>query len=229
MNPVENRIQSAQGLVRALAIKAYSRAPSGVSLDDLIGYGQLGLAEAANKYADDSQAHFVTFAYRRIRGAIFDGMAQMTGWSRSQQRRLKYEEAAAEEMEQQAREAGTPEAETLAQRCEWLVETARRLATVRLASELSESGDLTVDHRQGIPDENVAENELVGLLRRSIEDLPEPEASVVRAFYFEGVTLTEVAKRYDKDKSWASRAHSRAIAQLTVTLRAATGEESVSC
>lgn len=229
MNPVEMRIQSAQGLVRALAIKAYSRAPQGVSLDDLIGYGQLGLAEAANNYTDDSSAHFVTFAYRRIRGAIYDGMAQMTGWSRSQQRKIKYQEAAAEEMEQRARESGSVESETLAQQCEWLAETARRLATVRLASEISETGDISVDYRQGRPDERAEEGEVLAKLRAAIDELPDPEVTVVKSFYFEGVTLTEVAKQHGKDKSWASRVHSRAIAKLSASLRSAVGEESVCC
>ena len=54
------------------------------TLDDLIAYGQLGLAEAAQKFDAESGVRFTTFAYYRVRGAIYDGVSKMNWTSRAQ-------------------------------------------------------------------------------------------------------------------------------------------------
>jgi RNA polymerase sigma factor for flagellar operon FliA len=46
-------------------------------LDDLVGYGMVGLVLAARSYRADRGASFATYAGWRVRGAILDGMRQM--------------------------------------------------------------------------------------------------------------------------------------------------------
>ena len=230
MNDVQELFESSQGLVRSLALKAHARAPSSVALDDLIGYGQVGLAEAAQAFQPGMDANFSTFAYYRIRGAIYDGLAQMTGWSRSQRRRLKQQQATSEHLRQQAEASGSLEDETLADHCNWLVETTMQLATICLAADVgSGADDVSVDYRFGNPAEAVAQEELLARLKDAVEALPEGEAAVIRQFYFEGQTLTEVARQNGKDKSWASRLHSKAVSRLANELRQAAGKQAVSC
>src|SRR5439155_9969586 len=50
-----------------------------------IGYGQLGLAQAAQEFDPERGIQFSTFAYYRIRGAILDGANQMN-WLRRRTR-----------------------------------------------------------------------------------------------------------------------------------------------
>jgi len=54
-------IGEAQGLVRSIAMRVHRSLPIPMELDDLIAYGQLGLAEAAQKFDPDSGVRFTTF------------------------------------------------------------------------------------------------------------------------------------------------------------------------
>ncbi len=47
---VEQLIEENQGLVRSLAATIHRKLPPYVELDDLIAYGQVGLAEAARDF-----------------------------------------------------------------------------------------------------------------------------------------------------------------------------------
>ena len=52
-----------QGLVRSLAWAMRRSLPKNVDLEDLISYGQVGLAEAARDFDASLGSHFSTFAY----------------------------------------------------------------------------------------------------------------------------------------------------------------------
>src|SRR5438045_3523425 len=85
-----------QGLVRAQASQIHRGLPRSVDLDDLIAYGQIGLHEAALSYDPERGGKFSTYAYYRIRGVIFDGLAKMAWFNRAKQQRAMYERAANE-------------------------------------------------------------------------------------------------------------------------------------
>ena len=53
------------------------RARFAVELDDLVGYGMLGLLDAARKFDHSRGVMFKTYAEHRIRGAILDGLRGM--------------------------------------------------------------------------------------------------------------------------------------------------------
>ena len=76
---IQQSVEECQGLVRSLALKVHRGLPRRVDLDDLIGYGQVGLVEAANEFDGSRGTRFATFAYYRIRGAIYDGLAALLG------------------------------------------------------------------------------------------------------------------------------------------------------
>lgn len=58
-------------------------------LDDLRGWGRLGLVQAARSYKGGQGATFATWAYRRISGATLDGMRSSGVFGRSDMRRFK--------------------------------------------------------------------------------------------------------------------------------------------
>ncbi len=66
-------IEENQGLVYHLAGKIHRSLPVRYEFDDLVGYGMLGLTEAAQAFSPGHGVKFSTFAFFRIRGAIFDG------------------------------------------------------------------------------------------------------------------------------------------------------------
>ena len=68
--------------MRSLASRIHHKLPPYVDLEDLVAYGQMGLAEAARDFDPARGTQFSTFAYYRIRGAIYDGLAKMSWFSR---------------------------------------------------------------------------------------------------------------------------------------------------
>lgn len=56
------------------------------------------------------------------------------------------------------------------------------------------------------------------LLERVIAELPESEQVLIRACYFEDMTILDAGKRIGKSKSWACRLHARALADLRAEL-----------
>ena len=59
-----------QALVRSLALRIAQTSGVRIDLEDLIAYGQIGLAEAARDYQPGRGSQFTSYAYYRIRGAI---------------------------------------------------------------------------------------------------------------------------------------------------------------
>src|SRR5207244_2129639 len=59
-------------LVRHIIGRLAAKLPHGTDLENLEAAGTLGLVEAANRYEPERGIQFNTFAYTRIRGAIYD-------------------------------------------------------------------------------------------------------------------------------------------------------------
>ena len=71
-------VTSHMGLVKAIACRLFKLFGGAVDLDDLVSMGSVGLMQAAARYRPDSSTTFSTFAYYRIRGAIYDGIKSST-------------------------------------------------------------------------------------------------------------------------------------------------------
>ena len=56
-------------------------------------------------------------------------------------------------------------------------------------------------------------------LHELVAALPPEAAALIRATYFEGVTLQEAGNRLGVSKSWASRLHAKALQRLARSLR----------
>src|SRR2546423_15128917 len=80
--------------VRSIAAKVKEQLPREIEFDDLVSYGMQGLLEAAERYDLSHGTAFTTFAYYRVRGAIFDGLPGMGGLPRGENARLRVEERA---------------------------------------------------------------------------------------------------------------------------------------
>ncbi|MCA9558146.1 MAG: hypothetical protein KC583_06205, partial [Myxococcales bacterium] len=62
-------------MVRIEAARVHRLVPrDAVAVDDLVGYGHVGLLEARERFDPRRGIHFESFARHRIRGAMFDGL-----------------------------------------------------------------------------------------------------------------------------------------------------------
>ncbi len=195
-------IEDNQGLVYHLASRIHRRLPVRHEFDDLVGYGMLGLAEAAKTFVAARGVKFSTFAFFRIRGAIFDGVAK-TGWmSRGQYRRhMKRVNAAQEQSESLANDSGQAGGQ------DWDYAT-------------SEVVELTQEQLEQLADSDstgpaiVSKDEATAILCRCVDALPRRECRLIMMVYFEGFSLQEAAERIGISKSWASRLHAKTLQRL---------------
>lgn len=195
--------------VRALARGIHRALPARVEYDDLVQFGMVGLAEACQAFDARRGAAFRTFAYHRIRGAIFDGLAQLSGAAHTALRRHLIRAAALNSVG--AAEAAAHDGD--------LDRAAQRVALVILLSELG-SDDPQIPGPGVDPAESAARRELGIRVRGALGDLPPLECAVLRLHYFDGLTLTDCARRLGKHKAWISRLHARALDRLRAGIAA---------
>ena len=221
---VERLIEENQGLVRSLASTIHRKLPPYVELDDLIAYGQVGLAEAARDFDPRHGSRFSTYAYYRIRGSVYDGLSKMTWFSRSQYRQIRTSAMTDEVLREEAEEAAASSTKSgKGGNVRWLRNVTRALAVVYLTpSGGDEEGrDHGVLEDHSMPDASAAAmiHEITEKLHELIGDLaPEPQA-LIKGVYFEGLSLQEAGKRLGISKSWASRLHAKTLQRLARSLR----------
>lgn len=206
----EQLIQECQGLVHSLARSIHRKLPANVELEDLVAYGQIGLVEAARDFDPARGGRFSTYAYYRIRGAIYDGMAKMSWFGRGDQSRRK-------------EECGQGDAVN-AQDVTWFAEMTCAVAMVYLAGKGESNGEdeyaLSVADRSSLTASSLAMiREMSQKLHNLIEALPPEAATLIRATYFEGMTLQEAGTKLGVSKSWASRLHAKTLERLAHSLK----------
>ncbi|MBL7038367.1 MAG: sigma-70 family RNA polymerase sigma factor [Pirellulaceae bacterium] len=219
---IQALIDEGQPLVRSLATKISRSIPMRIELDDLLAYGQVGLTEAARDFDPERGNRFTTFAYYRVRGAIYDGISKMSWTSRARYNRMRYEQMANETMREVNETLPSSEEPSLEDEAKWLRGVTERLAVVYLASEGGGEGDWTesaLEDPAESPSTIAATRELSQKLRELVETLPPAERRLIRTIYFEGTTLQEAANRLGISKSWASRMHAKTLGTLANKLQ----------
>lgn len=212
-----------QGLVRSLAWAMRRSLPKNVDLEDLISYGQVGLAEAARDFNPSLGNQFSTFAYYRIRGAMCDGLAKLMWFSRAAYQRMRCQQLADDVVQEDIDHPNESETAGADGNTQWLSRMSTSLAMVYLATQLGDeddSGNWTLtDNSTPRPDTSAEEQEAHALVRELIDTLPQDSRQLLRSTYFEGLTMQEAGVRLGLSKSWASRLHARALEQLGRSLR----------
>lgn len=210
-------------LVKSIARKLHEQMP-GTDFDDLLGFGMQGLVEAAQRYDRGHGTVFSTFAYYRVRGAMFDGVRQMGWLPRAEYARLRFEEKAAAYLETlQAQEAAAREQGGGAQRAvedevRELAQTLQGVATIFVAL-FGRLAEHIIDDQPGAQEE-LERGQLQQRVKRALAALPDKERSLIELYYFEDQTLEQVGQQLGLSKSWTSRLHARAVALLRERLEA---------
>ncbi|MCP4175146.1 MAG: sigma-70 family RNA polymerase sigma factor [Fuerstiella sp.] len=205
-------IHSCQGLVRSIAWKIHQRLPGNIDLDDLVGFGQIGLAEAARDFDQTRGVQFTTYAYYRVRGAILDGLSTMAWFTKADYQRGRYERAANDVLET------APDKDTADDDTNWFGRTARSLSMTYLMTQWSgENADLESSDMRS-PSEAAEATDLQGAIRQLVDGLPEQEQNLIRGIYFEGLSIKEAGERIGVSKAWASRLHARTLESLAFRL-----------
>ena len=199
--------------VKSITAKIRRGLPEHIEFDDLIDYGMIGLLEAASRFDPEAGAHVMTFAYYRVRGAIYDGLRQMGWLSRSHYKRARFEAQANDYLEGFIQEAPSQNNENLESSVESLADAVEGLAMVFITSLDAENAEELVDESVAV-DERINLAQTKKILRDAVERLPEQERMMMELYYFKGLGLHEVGQQLGVSKSWACRLHARVIDKL---------------
>ena len=206
-------------LVEAIARKVKRTLGGAMEVDDLVGYGRKGLVEAAERFDGRAGVAFTTFAYYRIRGAMYDGVRAMGWYSRADYARYRAEERANEYLQSQAdREgaaqaqapgAGAPPKRDSAETLAGIAETLSGIATIHITS--LEAASRVADESLPPPDAAVDTRRLSKRVRDALGTLPDKERQLMELYYFGEKNLEEAGAQMGLSKSWACRLHARAV------------------
>ncbi len=210
--------------VKLIARRIHERLPVSVSLDDLISTGVLGLIAAIDRYDSTHEVKLKTFAEYKIRGAILDSLRGLDWAPRQQRKRAKQIEAAIACLEQEHQRTPTEDEIaaylhlSLAEYQEWLGEArGLTLGSLENAGTEDEGCDLLrylADSDDQWPSQIVERAELERLLATAIEKMPALEKTVLSLYYYEEMTLREIARIVDLHESRISQLKSQAILRL---------------
>ncbi len=224
--PDPKQIEQYAPLVKYIAGRMAVGLPPHVDVNDLYGYGILGLADALSKYASDKGAKFETYASIRIKGAIYDGLRKMDWFPNSVRIRARELERAMLQLE--ARLGRTPESfEVAAELGLSLNDYYKRLDEIKAINLVSLEESLGQDSEQDITLKDIVNDpgasteflqvereEVQNILAGAIERLPDKEKLVVSLYYYEELTLKEIGRVLGVSESRVSQLHSQAVLRL---------------
>ena len=208
--------------VESIASKVIKSLKIRVSRDDLVAYGYEGLLQAWERYDKaKGQAAFSSFAYYRVRGAMYDG-CRREGWvPRQRKKAAKTQAAINDQMARTAQaRAQAPQPKTLAQSVDRVASTIGSALTVMLVEE--SDLEAVVTPYQPSQSENLYQKQVNEQLNIAISQLDEVERQLIKRHHYLGEPLAQVGRDLGLSTSWCSRMHTRAIDRIRDILLAQT-------
>ena len=212
--------------VRLIARRIHERLPDGVSIEDLISTGIVGLISAIDRFDPSHNVKLKTYAEYKIRGAILDSLRGLDNWStavnsasaRSRSR------AAIQSLEQKLHRSPTEEEIashldlSMTEYHEWLVDVRGvNLGRLESASNDDDGRDLLKyisDGEELWPSRLLERSELESLLADAIAKIPQVERTVLSLYFHEELTLREISGILHLHESRISQLKSQAILRL---------------
>jgi RNA polymerase sigma factor for flagellar operon FliA len=209
-------VEAYRSYAHAIAAEVMRKFPT-VDRDDIIGSAELGLVEAANHFDASRGVLFKTFAYYRIRGAIYDALRKM-GWFAKDPDRIRFESGANEYLKDYADTA--PASGSADDTIKELQDITASVVNCYLLSltdmpvELPQTGAKSAEERS--IDRQTREK-----LREALTHLPAKNRQVLEDYYFRDQTLENIGDRLGLSKSWVSRLHAKSLDMLRTVLEQA--------
>jgi RNA polymerase sigma factor for flagellar operon FliA len=208
--------------VSLIANRIHDRLPGHVCLDDLVSSGVMGLLAAVDNFDPSLNVQLNTYAERKIRGAILDGLRELDWAPRETRKRSRWIEAAIHRASQRASQ--DPSEEQIADELSIPVAEYRRwLAEVQsIELEPLESGPgdrpggdlLSLVSGDQLPSRVLERSELGRILALAIERMPKMERTVLSLYYYQELSLREIAGVVGMHLSRVGQLRAQAILRL---------------
>lgn len=217
-------------MVRYVARHLHKQLPEHIDTEDLVSAGVLGLMDACRNFNSDRNVRFHSYARFRVRGAMLDSLRAMDCASRP----LRIKERAAKN----AIRALTARLNRMPDEAEVAKELGLGLGDYqRLRNDLaqvnvlaleevnrSSSDEQTVDDLPAQcaedPSELCLRTELRETVTHALDALPDRERLVITLYYYEELSMAEIAKVLGVVTSRISQLHVSGLMRLRVALTA---------
>lgn len=210
--------------VRIIANRIHDRLPDFIALEDLVSTGIMGLLEAIDNFDPAYNVQLRTYAEHRIHGAIMDSLRQMDWIPRDARKKSKLIESAIHAVKQ--RLGREPSEDEIAAELRisaddyqrWLTD-AQTIEIHRLEANSGDSEgynllDVISDDESTWPSQIVERAELERILALAIDRMPKQERIVLSLYYYEELTLREIAEVMGIHLSRAGQLRVQAILRL---------------
>lgn len=217
-------------LVKRVVGRMGLRPDGAVEWEDLTNYGLVGLIDAVERFDPSRGILFSTFASLRIRGAVLDALRQLDPLGRQARRRVREAREAIQELTMTL--GRIPEDQEVAaqlglsddQYQQVLVDAS--LVMLSLDQPMADGsdgqklrlGDLLEDPGAVDTLEQVEEAEMQERLMAAIQSLPRREQVLLSLYYYEDLTMREVASVMDISQTRVCQLHARALMNLKALL-----------
>jgi len=207
--------------VRRVAKTFHKRLPRAVDLNDLIGYGVVGLLHAINRFDLSRGILLKTYAEHRIRGAILDGLRTMDWLSRSaRQKQRQYQQSLCEPPPAPASPAAP-----VSEAGNTTRPTATRGLTIEVVCAGSQLEELekfserlglrdTVAGITGNPETLYQEKQARLRLCRALAHLPRRHRQIVQLYYYGDLRMKQIAQILRVHESRVSQIHNAVLKRL---------------
>jgi len=221
---IENYYKYVNYIVNRLMIKK----PDGITRDDLVQLGLMGLMEAVDRYDYTVGAKFESFATKYIHGRIVDEIRKYVstngGPTRTTLAKIKRVEEAIRHVENRIQRDAT--LQEIAEELDMSIdEYYKLLGDITVATTLSLDKMVGIDENmpaiEVIPDENsvqpekeLMKKEKIEKLIKEISALPPKEHRIIVSYYYEDLTLKEISYQLGLTQGRISQLHANTLLRL---------------
>lgn len=209
--------------IKYTALRLTWRLPQQLTLDDLMSAGIVGLMEAMNRH-NENEGKISTFAKYRIKGAMLDELDRFSPISKSQKIKIQMINKICRQMENSS--GRLPEdveiADALNLTLDEYYEVIQdaQVATILNIEDFSERqsngeefnlAEIIPDKSSINPIEKLEERDKKRWLAEIIDELPEKEKLILSLYYWDELTMKEIAQVVGMTEGRVCQLHSKAL------------------
>jgi len=200
--------------VKAMAAKLKERLPSSVDFNDLVSIGYEELVKLSRRYDPKKNNNFWGYAKKRIYGAMLDFLRSLDNLSRGDRKIVKEIDKIIEDYT--AKYDKEPSNEYLS---EVLGIDVEKVKKARLSNEIYSVMPIE-DQLNYFEDvsKQIEREELIEAIRDVLSTLSETEQLVIQLYYFEELSLKEIAEVLGVTESRVSQIHKKVIKKIREAL-----------
>jgi len=214
-------------LVKNIAERMAIRLPPNICKEELIGPGVLGLFDAIEKFDSTREIKFQTYANLRIKGAILDELRKMDWIPRSIRRNIHRIEDAMRSLELKL--GREPDDFEVAEEMGVDIDSYHRMTMKAQGAGLLSLDEIMPDGKAPKLSRQVSDvpspfdklkiKESKKIISKALSKLSKKEQLVMSLYYYDELTLKEIAKVLNLTESRISQIHSKVIIKLRVKLK----------